>query len=243
MREITISIGDKETNRTSTPPPLNSTLSSTLEAEDEHHNGTMGNQQSSTVEKRKKNRRVVTLDHSSSPDNRRADSSSVASTVSEFLSVQSVASSRQLIQELSFSLEVSREERALWFAPEEEDEGDDEDSSSEDDGSGPCNPNDSFLVGSFASPIPKLDSDDEDEDDFIPLHTPLHSNCKVTKDIHGISIQRLAQHHLYLTAMCLAYARRQEEVGGSREDIVSTHLEYVVDDTLGFKEGRPYPAE
>jgi hypothetical protein len=37
--------------------------------------------------------------------------------------------------------------------------------------------------------------------------------------------------------------KEQEEVGGNREDIVSTHLEYVVDDTLGFKEGRPYPAE
>ena len=251
MRVGTISTGDEETIRTSTstpPPALDSTTSSTRETDDHHHNGTMGNHQPSTMERRKRNERLSgSVDHSSSPDNRRVDSGSIASSVSEFLSVQSVASSRQLIQELSFTVDVSREERALWFAPEEEEEDDDDDSSSEDDDDGPRNPNDSFFVGSFASHIPKLESDDEMEDHHVsahsPLYTPLHTKSQVKKEISSISIQRLAEHHLYLTTMCLAYARRQEEVGGSSEDIVSTDLVYVVDDTLGIKEGRPYPAE
>lgn len=63
-------------------------------------------------------------------------------------------------------------------------------------------------------------------------------------DVDQISTKRLAQHHLYLGTMCLAYARRRDDnTALATEDVVSTDLELLQDDSLAPLEDRPYPAE
>lgn len=84
----------------------------------------------------------------------------------------------------------------------------------------------SLFVGSFAPNMVLEDSD---------AHIV---------DVDQISTQRLAQHHLYLGTMCLAYARRRDDnTALATEDIVSTDLELLQDDSLAPLEDRPYPPE
>ena len=157
---------------------------------------------------------------------------------SDFEPVRSVASSIQLIQELSFSLciDAPHAKEALSFSQV----ASQADSSSEDGDGEPLSRNQFTMTGSFASLIPEFDSYEDDDE---ALNSKVEVELVKKLSIESISIQRLAQHHLYLTGMCLAYARRQEDAGGTTEDILSTDFEHIVDANLGLKEGRPYPAE
>jgi hypothetical protein len=113
----------------------------------------------------------------------------------------------------------------------------------------------SVLVGSFpGTSIPQLDSDDDDEFEAIlpnvqrrrrsSLSSAAMNGSKAGMNVDRISAQRLAQHHLYLTGMCLAYARRRE--GENMEDVHSSDLEHIVDSDLGPASSNingPYPSE
>jgi hypothetical protein len=158
----------------------------------------------------------------------------------------SVASTQQMIQELAFGLEQepSLDEQArLWFS---QIEGSSSSSDEDDDPSSLYGTTaaDSFLVGSFAgSAIPDMDSDDDLDANDTSWHSLASHENKKSLSINSIPTRRLAQHHLYLTGLCLASIRRRDEIGGPRGDFLSSDFENVIDESLGVQEGRPYPAE
>lgn len=166
---------------------------------------------------------------------------SLASSVSQNTSV---ASTRQMIQELAFGLEEDPDEQArLWFS---QIEGSSSSSDEDDDPSSLYGTTaaDSFLVGSFAgSAIPDLDSEDDLDANDMSWDSLSTDENKKSVSIHSVPTRRLAQHHLYLTGLCLASRRRQDEIGGPGRDILSSDFEKVVGETHGLQEGYPYPAE
>jgi hypothetical protein len=144
----------------------------------------------------------------------------------------STMTSHQIIQELAFMVEPSSSSEDECGGSDDNDNYEVYSSSSSDDD--PTGANCPVLVGCF-SPL-----DESSLDDYIPLNQNPYGQT-----LKSVSAQRLAQHHLYLSTMCLAYARKLD--GNSkdlRKEVSSSVLEHLLNDlALAPRDGRPYPAK
>lgn len=172
-------------------------------------------------------------------------------------------STRCLIQELSHHSNTSQtrmyatssfshDQPQSWypddFGTSSSDDDDDSDGSDDD-----SNLSESLLVGSLNGCMEtKLATNQVDQDeDFLTrceirnAWSQMNQKNSQSQPLQHISTQKLALHHLYLTAMSLAWKRQCDERNdpNCRAVVTSSDLELTMNDKVGLEIGRTYPAE
>jgi hypothetical protein len=158
---------------------------------------------------------------------------------------KSSMTSHQVIQELAFMVEPSYSSEDECEVNNENDNDNENyeissssssSSSSDDD---QAEKNYPAFVGSFSH------LDDSSVDDYIPLNQSPYRLKRLGSTLKSVSAQRLAQHHLFLATMCLAFASKQDgNTKDLRREVSSSILEHVLNESqVSPKDGRPYPAE